>query len=892
MKQKLFALMSVAALLASCSNDDFLTQAPNEAPKSEGIVFKLVDEATTRGEFTTDESGKFATSWNAEMDRIGIIYSGAVKGKSTDISTASSDVWNGLAAAKRGTNTVATGTVALAITDLGSGSPQYVNNLAIYKTTRSGSYGWVTAVNDDNMLKFANKAAAPAYQKKASFRAFRPIVEVNGTTGVGTKVDYINSATGVETMNVTVDAFNTQNQVSEKANFDNFFMVANPINKIWSATNSVGEELALAFERPFSAMAICTKGYDKTVYGELKSVTVTTESSNVACSAASKVDIAKKNSEGQWVITPGTGVKTVTLNIDGGTGIDWSDNYYAFIQTLPVNRSGLGEAEKYEVRLTFAKGAITIKKSTTNNWAANSFVKVTCDLDDQNYLYLATGTTLIVNKAMPTLDGADKFDGVNATDVTNFVSKIVLSENEIKTLKNKFANIANMTLANQAADLGKDLSKLGANITSLTLTEATTAPVINTYAGLTTIVAPKVTTVPAGAYKGNIVLTKVVIPAVESIGEEAFSGATGLDNIGCAKTNKLVIGTTDDGVKSSSLTSAGAFAFNGIAMTSIDAPELTTVGGRAFGSSPLNNLTSVLLPKYNYEEVINYIALLSGTNLTTADLSSVAELSAAGIAFTGNTNLTDVILKVGAKVGNNSFSGCNSLVNVFNLDKAGTIGEGAFSKTALTKALINVETIGKNAFYDCNNLATLTLGANVKTIGEGAFNDCGLLSTVNNLANVTEIGKEAFKGTAFSSFDFLNATLGEGAFEGAGLKGQVRSNVTVLEKNVFNNASTVSNFVFPNVTTIKEGALAGLLSTTPYATITFGAALTSIDAKAFCTPTGTKDGSSAANAITGTASYNLILSDKSGLTITDSNTKVTYVASDGKYYKITFQSVQ
>lgn len=891
MKQKLFALMSVAALLASCSNDDFLTQAPNEAPKSEGIVFKLVDEATTRGEFTTDESGKFATSWNAEMDRIGIIYSGAVKGKSTDISTASSDVWNGLAAAKRGTNTVASGSVDLAITDLGSGSPQFVNNLAIYKTTRSGSYGWVTAVNDDNMLKFANKAAAPANQVKASFRAFRPIVEVNGTSGAGTKVDYINSATGVETMNVTVDAFNTQNQVSEKANFDNFFMVANPINKIWSATNSVGEELALAFERPFSAMAICTKGYDKTVYGKLKSVTVKTESSNIACSAASKVDIAKKNSEGQWVITPGTGVNTVTLNIDNGNGIDWSDNYYAFIQILPVNRSGLGEAEKYEVKLTFAEGAITIKKSTTNNWAANSFVKVTCDLDDQNYLYLATGTTLVVNKAMPKLDSADQFDGVDATDVTNFVSKIVLSESEIKTLKEKFTGITDMTLANQAADLGNDLSKLAAGITSLTLTEATTAPVINTYAGLATIVAPKVTTVPAGAYKGNDVLTKVVIPAVESIGEEAFSGATGLDNIGCAKTNKLVIGTTDDdGVKSSSLTSTGAFAFNGIAMTSIDAPELTTVGGRAFGGSPLNSLTSVLLPKYDYAEVINYIALLNGTALTTADLSSVAELSAAGIAFTGKTALTTVILKEGAKIGNNSFSGCTALATVENLDKVGTIGESAFSGTALTKALINVETIGKNAFAGCTTLATLTLGANVKTIADGAFSGCSSLSTVNNLADVTAIGKEAFKGTAFSSFDFLNATLGEGAFQSAGLKGQVRSNVTVLEKNVFKGANTVSNFVFPNVTTIKEGALAGLLSTSPYATITFGAALTSIDAKAFCTPAGTKDGSSASNAITGTASYNLILTDKTGLTIKGND--VTYIASDGKYYKITFQSVQ
>lgn len=885
MKQKLFALVSIAALFASCTNDDFLTQEQNQsaADLSGGIVFKVADEATTRGEFKTDAEGKFYTGWNAEVDRIGVIYSGAVKGIDTDVAGADATIWNGLAGAARGTE------VGSPVNLSQAGSGPYTAKLAVYKTTRSGSQGWVTGLNDENILKFGEESSSPQAQVKASFRIFRP-VSVAMDNQVTPEVNYTCTTAGVETMLAKVASFQAQTQEGLKANFDNFFMVADPIDNIYSNEKAVGEELALAFERPFAALAVCTKGYDKTVYGNLKTVEVEMTESNIAYSDECTVDIAKKD-KGAWKINAGSGVKKITLTVGSGSGLEWSDDEYAFIQILPVDRTNYKASEDYTVKLIFANGSVVVKKSTTNTWKPNSFVKISADLENQDYLYLSTNQTLIINKAMPTLDPSDNFDGVAASSVTTFVSKIELTAKQLEVLKIKFINITAMTLANQSADLGDNLSKLKTGITSLTLTEATTAPKITNYAGLTILSCPEVTTIPAEAYKGNNVITQFNFPKVQTIGDDAFNDATGATTIGCGS-EKLVIGTTSkSGVKTSALTSIGSFAFNGVNVTEVDAPALTTMGSRAFGSTAVASLTKVLMPKYNFADAYNVMALLGGTALQVADISAVEELSLNTIAFAGNTNLTTVTLKEGANVGKSAFSGCSALATVNNLDKVAVIGENAFKGTALTQALINTVNIGTSAFEGAISLATVTLAANVKNIGEAAFNGCSVLSTVNNLANIEAVGKNAFKGTAINTFDYMNATLAEGAFQNCTeLKGQIRSNVTVLEKNVFDGANKVSAFVFPNVTTIKEGALNGLLTSSPKVNITFGSTLTAIDGQAFTTTLAGGDGSTAEKAKTGTADYNLIISDKTGLNI--KGNVVTYKAVDGKYYKITFASVQ
>jgi len=55
-----------------------------------------------------------------------------------------------------------------------------------------------------------------------------------------------------------------------------------------------------------------------------------------------------------------------------------------------------------------------------------------------------------------------------------------------------------------------------------------------------------------------------------------------------------------------------------------------------------------------------------------------------------------------------------------------------------------VTTIGRNAFYDCYTLTSVTIGTNVTSIGDDAFMYCSSLASVNNLNSVTSIGSFAF----------------------------------------------------------------------------------------------------------------------------------------------------
>lgn len=886
--KKLFALVGMAALIASCTNDDFLDAGQQDNQKvdlSKGIVFSIADDAVTRGFFPEGEDGKFGTNWNAEIDRIGVAFLNTPKngtmtnqGKWCDVS----------AADPAGANVGAQ--------ELGGATAK----LAIYKTTQSGTKGMITSVNDENLLTFSRDEA-----QKASFRVFRPAFTVTNGAEDATQRSAKFSTDGdkVATMKVALGDFTTQIQVTaSKPNFANFFMVADPIDNVYESDFAVGESMKLSFARPLSALAVYTQNYDETVYGVLKSVKISkTNSEQKLSSSDATVDIAKKVAD-KWVITPGTGTSNeVTLKLADATpsGVAWSDDDYAFIQVLPV------AVGAYTVTATFANGVAVFEKAGTNAWKANDFHKIGLDLNSQD-IYLETGTKLIINTGS-LLKDADAFDyngaSVNANVITEIVANKVLTTSELAILKAKYTGVTKMTLKG-TEDLGANLSNIaGATVqgalTSLTLTEATTAPALDgsTLTSLATLSCPKATTVPANAYKSNTVLSNVNLPVVKTIGENAFSGATGIHKINCADiaANQLTIGTTVTDpttsvtTKTSALKSIAVNAFAGLTgLTEIDIPSQAEIASKAFGTTC--TATTILLPQYDYSasaNMMNALILLNTSNLVEVDLSAVSTIDGSSIGFT-QTSLTTVTLKEGVEITGPAFKGCANLATINNLDKAAVIGEGAFQSTALTAATINAEAIGKNAFNGCSNLATVTLGANVKTIGEGAFNGISNLATLNNNSNVTTIGKEAFKGTRFASFDFLTATeIGESAFQDCtALAGTVYSNVTKVAKNVFNGANQIDLFRFYKAIAIEEGALQGIKSA---ANIMFSAELTSIDATAF-TITGKSggDGSSAEKAITGAVAAKLTLNaSQAGV----EGSTWTFQSTDGKYYTLTFTSI-
>ncbi len=158
------------------------------------------------------------------------------------------------------------------------------------------------------------------------------------------------------------------------------------------------------------------------------------------------------------------------------------------------------------------------------------------------------------------------------------------------------------------------------------------------------------------------------------------------------------------------------------------------------------------------------------------------------------------------------------------------IEDGAFRQSSLTevelpnveygsyvfdcsKSLTTVTTadgltkIPEKAFWGCENLKNVTLGASIKTIGKSAFERCGF--TGINLTNVTEIGDYAFYFSKLETVDVPATTkTGTGAFMNCPELTTATVNGTTLDPYMFFYCTSLTDLSAPNVTEIKDCALA------------------------------------------------------------------------------------
>ena len=99
-------------------------------------------------------------------------------------------------------------------------------------------------------------------------------------------------------------------------------------------------------------------------------------------------------------------------------------------------------------------------------------------------------------------------------------------------------------------------------------------------------------------------------------------------------------------------------------------------------------------------------------------------------------------------IGKEAFYGCRSLTSITIPDSVTTIGETVFRWCSnLTSVTIgnSVTSIGDNAFYQCSSLASIIIPESVTSIGLGAFSECSSLASVTIPDSVTSIGEYAFK---------------------------------------------------------------------------------------------------------------------------------------------------
>ena len=194
---------------------------------------------------------------------------------------------------------------------------------------------------------------------------------------------------------------------------------------------------------------------------------------------------------------------------------------------------------------------------------------------------------------------------------------------------------------------------------------------------------------------------------VKKIGEDAFSGCTGLTSVTIGNSVKEIGSSAFKGCKGltsitipSSVTSIGRRAFSGCTgLTSINVDE---------GSSKYKSIDGVLFSK-DGTKLIKYPEGKKATNYSIPDsVKSIGEY-----AFEGCTGLTSVTIGNGVKkIYSGAFKRCTGLTSVYIPNSVTSIGFYAFQDcTGLTSVTIGngVTSIGQYAFYVCTNLKEVTI---------------------------------------------------------------------------------------------------------------------------------------------------------------------------------------
>ncbi len=231
-------------------------------------------------------------------------------------------------------------------------------------------------------------------------------------------------------------------------------------------------------------------------------------------------------------------------------------------------------------------------------------------------------------------------------------------------------------------------------------------------------------------------VTSVQIPeGVTLIGNGSFANCTGLTEVYLPDSVTIINDLAFSGCENLDTVRIG--------------DNVTEIGFAAFSHCKLSNIT-----------IGDHVTGISTYAFDDTGYYSNQQNWATGVLYIGNhlfdsrSDITSCDIRYGTTtIQPDAFYDHDQLASVTIPDTVFEIGYRAFDGTALTKVDIpgSVKTIADSAFAGCESLTSVTLGDGVTEIGEGAFAYTGL-TTVNIPSSVQVIGDDAFYCHDLESF--------------------------------------------------------------------------------------------------------------------------------------------
>ena len=351
----------------------------------------------------------------------------------------------------------------------------------------------------------------------------------------------------------------------------------------------------------------------------------------------------------------------------------------------------------------------------------------------------------------------------------------------------------------------------------------------------------KVTSIAAGAFRGQTMITDVVIPeGVTYIGREAFAGCSALVRVKIPTSVTQVGANLFEGTPYDSTLTGELVYINSIlyrcqsdAVTVSIRQGTTVIAEEAFINRV--NLAAIVVP-----DGVSYIgsnAFKNCSALSQIEIpKSVRDIVAN--AFDGTKwyedrkhemiYINDLLYRVPAEIIVQSEQPTGSLrdKDAAELAKSGvatqiipytdvivqgettTICTLAFANTPVQKVQLpsTLTTIRYGAFQNCTALKQITLPESMTFIEGGAFQNCSVLSSILVPQNVTYLGASAFSGcTSLTSATLPEAItrISSGLFENCSslTTVQASSALTSIGSRAFAETSALSSFTFPQTLT-------------------------------------------------------------------------------------------